>query len=54
MVAARTEYITLPLTFKAAKGMAPPYLQDLIYPLTQFQTIPSPGPQTVELSPYRT
>ena len=31
-VAARTEYKTLMLAFKAAKGMAPPYLQNLIEP----------------------
>ena len=31
-VAARTEYKTLMLVFKASKGMAPPYLQSLIEP----------------------
>ena len=31
-VAARTEYKTLMLAFKALKGMAPPYLQSLIEP----------------------
>ena len=40
-VVARTEYKTLMLTFKAAKGMAPPYLQNLINPYNPTRSLRS-------------
>ena len=40
-VAARTEYKTLTLAYKATKGMAPPYLQSLIQPYNPSRSIRS-------------
>ena len=40
-VAARTEYKTLMLAYKAAKGMAPPYLQSLIEPYNPTRSLRS-------------
>ena len=40
-VAPRTEYKTLMLAFKAAKGMAPPYLQSLIDPYSLTRSLRS-------------
>ena len=53
-VAARTEYKTLTLTFKAAKGIAPPYLQNLIKPHEPVRTLRSANTGLLETPSLKT
>ena len=53
-VAARTEYKTLTLTFKATKGMAPSYLQNLIKPYEPTRSLRSADTGLLETPSIRT